>query len=385
MRRALRTTTDSRERRPRFSYDVFIVAIGASHVGTSLPVLERLSIPPSALHGILAQLKPIARESFVLSTCNRTEIYAVIRDDLDVDAIRGVLAGYSGMRLDELQPHLAAHIDDDAARHALRVASGMVSMVLGEDQIQAQWKRAVATARDAGALGPLLERLAAAALTCGKRVRTLTGIARHAVSLESLAVRAAIERSGALDDRHVVLVGTGESAALIARHLRANARPRMTIVSRSLQNAEAFSAAFDATPRSITDLPELLAGADALFSCTSAPHPIVLPAHLQLRTATSACRPMTCIDLGLPRDIERSVAELPGVSLISLETLAALADAHRAERRSQLPAAERIVEAETHKFIAWRTARDIAAPAARLRPYAGALPPSAGDVQQAAS
>lgn len=370
-----------------------IIAVGCSHSGAPLHILERLAVPASGLGPFLTRLKAAVREALVLSTCNRTEVYALVgHSGSGADLVIQALAERADMRADELRPHLYLHADADAARHALRVASGLESMVLGEDQIQAQWKRALAHARIEEALGPVLDRLGAAALSCGKRVRTFTGIGRHSVSLESLAVRAAARRLGSLAGRDVVIVGTGESAALVARHLRSatdaagedgappndaraiqSGHARITVVSRSLDKAEEFARTIGAAAAPVDDLPQILTQADAVFCCTSAPHVLVEPKHLADRASARPGAALVCVDLGMPRDIHAAVADVPGTTLVSLEELSRLAESHRLERRRYLPQAEAIVEAEVARFVTWRTARGTAGTVARLRQHADAI------------
>ncbi|MGQ0648115.1 MAG: glutamyl-tRNA reductase [Gemmatimonadaceae bacterium] len=348
-----------------------IVAVGCSHSSAPLAVLEPLSIPTSQLAGLLARLKSVTREALVLSTCNRTELYAVVGHAVSgAELLLQVLAERIGSRTDDLRPHLYVHADTDAVRHALRVASGLDSMVLGEDQIQAQWKRALAHARVSHTLGPVLERLGAAALRCGKRIRTFTGIGRHTISLESLALRAAADRLGSLESRDILLIGTGESAGLIARHLRKVSGVTITVASRSLDKAEEFARRVDGIAVRMDDLPHVLTRADAVFCCTSAPHAVLASRDLQERVAVRLGAPLVCVDLGMPRDIDDSVASVAGTFVVSLHDLSALAETHREERRQHLPAAEAIVHGEVARFLEWQTARGNAATIGRLQAHA---------------
>ena len=331
-------------------------------------MLERLSIPGSEVGAVLALAKRAAREALVLSTCNRTEIYVVTaHSGSGIDALLRLLSDRAGTTPEELLRHAFVLTDAAAVRHAFQVASGLDSMVLGESQIQAQWKRGLAHARAAEALGPTLERLGSAALACGKRVRTFTGIGRHSVSVESLAVRAAAERLGDLRDREIVVIGAGESAGLIVRHLRETGAERITVVSRTRERAEELAQMECVRAESIERIAASVARADAIFCCTSAPHPVLGRDHFIERRAGA---PIVCVDLGMPRDIDDPVESIAGVQLVRLEELAGLADAHRAERREHLPAADAIVDAETGRFLSWQHARTTAGSIARLQEHA---------------
>ena len=312
---------------------------------------------------MLASLQPQVREAFVLSTCNRTEMYAVTgHAGSGADVLLRFLADESSVPAAELRESCYTHAHDDAARHLLRVASGLDSMVLGEDQIQAQLKRALAAARAADTLGPVLERLGSAALACGKRVRAFTSIGRHAVSLESLAVRAVTDRLGTLDARRVLVLGSGESARLIALQLQSTGA-RLAILSRRPERAAALAAAAGAEWGPLAELPRRLADADVVVCCTSAPQPVLL-------RDTLPRRPLVCVDLGMPRDVDPAVAGLEGVTLVTLAELSRLAEAHREERRRHIPAAEVIVAAETARFLEWRAARGTASTVAALHDHA---------------
>ena len=324
---------------------------------------------------MLQGLKEFVREAMVLSTCNRTEVYAVsAHAGSGADALLRLLAGRAGMTVAELQPHVYVHHDGAAVRHALLVASGLDSVVLGEDQIQAQWKRSLAHARVADSLGPVLDRLGAAALSCGKRVRSFTGVGRHSVSLESLAVRAALAHANPARRAswRTLVIGAGESAAIVVRQLQAAGPGEITVMSRSPEKAAAFAEQMGRGTRMapIDALPSALADADMVFCCTAAPHPVLGHAHFEARVSRGMVAPLVCVDLGMPRDVEDAVAAMPGVRVIAMAELASLAERHREERRGHVPAAEAIVAAETARFLEWKTARGSAASIARLQAHA---------------
>lgn len=347
-----------------------IVAVGISYASAPLALRERLCVSGLELASVLSELRSRAREGFILSTCNRTEIYGLVDTTTGDADLLGVLTARIGLPPGEIRAACYLHSDDAAVRHALRVASGLDSMVLGEDQIQAQVKRSIAAARAAGALGPTLERLGAAALGCGKRVRTLTGVGRHAVSLESLAIRAAAERVGSLRACRVLVIGAGESASLLLRQLGSAGVEHITVVGRSAARAGAVALLVNAEPRTVADLPDALATAEVVFCCTSAPHPVLMPEHLDRRSAARRAGALLCVDLGMPRDIDVSVREMDGVTVIALDELSRMAEAHREARRSHVPAAEAIVDAEVARFREWRGARGVAAAVAAMDAHA---------------
>ena len=336
-----------------------ILAVGVHYTNAPLSVRERLAVSGHDLNRALQSLKPRVREGLILSTCNRTEVYAVLGPNAPAHLLHDFLAEWGGLPGTQVRDLAHQREDRDAVSHALRVASGLDSMVLGEDQIQAQVKRSLAVARENRALGPALERLGAAALTCGKRVRTLTKLGRHSVSLESLAVRAATHRFGSLRDRDIVILGAGDVGRLVARHLRHAGALRITVTSRSLDRAGDVARAADAVARPLAELADALTTADVVFCCTSAPHPVLTTDWLAHRLAMRAGAPLLCMDLGMPRDVDPAVATLPGVEVVTLDALADVAAAHRADRLAEVPAAEKIVAGETARYLDWLTSRTV--------------------------
>jgi glutamyl-tRNA reductase len=335
---------------------VHLLTVGVHYASAPLHIREQLSIPAHDLEQALHHLRPRVREGLILSTCNRTEVYAVIDRGASDAGLHDFLAERGGLSSAEVRRWARVRRERVAVEHALRVAAGLDSMVLGEDQVQAQMKRALATARQVSALGPTLERLGAAALTCGKRVRTLTGIGRHTVSIESLAVRAA-ERHTDVAEADVLVIGAGDSAALITRHLSNAGARRVTVVSRVRERSEALSRTAGFRSRAFAELADALADADVVFCCTSAPHPILTTEGLAHRLARRSGAPLLCMDLGMPRDVDADVAALPGVGVVTLDELAGVAAAHRAEREAEVPRAEAIVATETARFLDWMVAR----------------------------
>lgn len=350
-----------------------ILIVGVSHRTAPLHVLERLSLGPAALDSLLGRLKSAVAEAFVLSTCNRTEICAVTADAAhDAERLLQLLAELAGDPVDALRPVARMLTNQDAVLHALRVASGLESMVLGEDQIQAQFKRALASARGMEVLGPTLDRLGAAALACGKQVRACTGIGQHAVSLESLAVRTALDHLATRHDGHAVVLGSGSSAALVTQQLR-DAGLRVTLVGRRQAAAADLAAVRGAECAPWEQLPDVLVGADAVFCCTAAPHPVLTVDTLARRRQARPETPLVCVDLGMPRDVEPTVAALPGVTLVALRDLAGVADAHRAARARHVPAAEGIVAQEAQRFAGWLETRGAVGAITQRRAEAAAV------------
>lgn len=342
-----------------------IIAVGVNYSSSPLSLRERLSIATHQLPEALAMARGRAEEILLLSTCNRTEAFASVTDQ-DGASLVALLAEWASLAFDDVAGVAQVRAGRDAANHALRIASGLDSMVLGEEQIQSQFRHALAAARAADTLGPVLDRLGSAALACGKRVRTFTGVGRHSVSLESLAVRTAADALTNLNGRAVVVLGAGESGRLVAQRLQSEGLSSLRIVSRSRDRAEALAREAGGAAAGLAELSDALERADVVFACTSAPHPVLTRDFLTRRLAMRGDAPLLCVDLGMPRAIAQDVAELGTVRMVTLDDLSAAAHAHRQARREHLPAAEAIVESETARFVGWLSARGAAAELADL-------------------
>jgi glutamyl-tRNA reductase len=245
-------------------------------------------------------------------------------------------------------------------------------MIVGEDQILGQLRRAISDARQAGTIGPILDRLGSSALACGKRVRTATEMGQATPSVVSVALAEATRARGSLANTEVVLVGSGETAALALRHLLAACPARITVVGRSAESAAALALAHGVDAAGWEALPSLLASTDVVLSCTAAPLP-VLSAESLRTSREAASRPLLCIDLGVPRDIDPAVREIAGVTLIDIDSIGVAASELRLERHRQIAAAEELVADEVERFMTWWRERDVAPTIARLHAHANRI------------
>ncbi len=344
-----------------------LLLAGMSHRSASLTERESLALDADGIARVLAGIarRGGVTEAVVLSTCNRTELYGLSADpDGAYEALRAAVGEEKGA--DVLAPGPAVYRLEgrDAVRHAFRVAAGLDSMVLGDLQILGQVKDAYGAAKDAGATGPWLERMFESALRAGKRVRTESSIGTGIVSVASAACELARRHMSTLDGRRVLVIGTGETGRLAAKHLAHHCPGRVTVVNRTYAHAEQCAAEVGARAVPIEQLGAVLADADLVLSATRAPHPIVTGQAVADAMADRPGRPIVIIDLAVPRDVEAGAAGIPGVTLHSIDDIQDVVDRTLARRAAEVPKVEAILDEEVAKFEAWHRALD-AAPVVR--------------------
>jgi glutamyl-tRNA reductase len=351
---------------------VQLVVVGISHNTSTVSLREGLTVAPNALPEVLAELRESVAEVLVLSTCNRVELYAVCgHESSGAELLRQFLATRAGTPLRTVRDATYAYGHQAAVRHLLRVATGLDSMVIGESEILGQVRRALLAARQAGTLGPILDRLGDAAVACGKRARATTSLG-DGESVTSVAVRLATRAANGLDGAEVVVLGAGETAKSAVTHLTALPNVRVTVLNRTHERAAELAAAHDVIARPWDQLADALATADVIVGCTGSQAPVVDAAMLASTRAADA-GPLVCVDLGLPRDIDPAVAAIPGVRLIDLEQVGAETSARRVDRTRDLSQAESIVEQETERYMDWWRGRGVASTIARLHERADTI------------
>jgi glutamyl-tRNA reductase len=333
-----------------------LLALGASHKTAPLALRERIALTENGAEPLLHELTAhdSIGEAVALSTCNRTELYLLVRDPVEAEsAVLALLARRAGIRPTELLGGVYALRNCDAARHLYRVVSGLESMIVGEAEVQGQVKRAYEAALAARTTGPMTNKLFRAALATGKRVRTETAISSGRASIASVAVDAARDALGDLAERHVLIIGAGETAELTAQALHDQGVSTMFVANRRRERAIALGRRFGGAWGSFDALPGELALADIVISSTSSPHTILGAEELALVTAERRGRPLLLIDLAVPRDIDSACSELPGVTVLDMDGLQAQVAGHISVRRAEARRAEGIVEEEIQTFAGW--------------------------------
>jgi len=302
-------------------------------------------------------------EASILSTCNRLEIYTLLRHpELGVSAVGSFLSDYSGLQVEQLLPHLFTYHHEEAVGHLMRVAAGLDSLVLGEGQILSQVKKMVRLGQEHQSIGPILNRLLNQAVSTGKRVRTETNLGTGAVSISSAAVELAQLKVGQargvddlvpLDQEQIAVVGAGRMSRLLLQHLQAKGAPGVVLLNRTVERAELMAADFPALPvqcRPLTDLDHCLSTCSLVFTSTAADEPIIDAPRLGKLNRRSS---LMLIDIGVPRNIAADVGELAGVDAFDVDDLQEVVARNQEARREIAAEAESLLEDEGRQFLDW--------------------------------
>jgi len=339
-----------------------LLAVGLNHTTAPVSLREQLALAPDQLgKAVQAARTWFARqgsnqsgdEAAILSTCNRTEMYAASDIANPLDASAQFLAHYHALNFAELRPHLYMLPQDSAVRHAFRVASGLDSMVLGEPQILGQMKDAVRTAEEAGGLGTYLHQLFQRSFAVAKEVRTTTEIGAHSVSMAAAAVRLSQRIFDRIADQHVLLIGAGEMIELCAAHFGAQNPKSVTIANRTMERGQLLAARYNGEAIRLADLPERLHQFDIVVSCTASTLPLIGLGMVERAVKARRHRPVFMVDLAVPRDIEPEVSRLDDVFLYTVDDLAQVVQTGIESRQAAVAQAEAIIETRVQSFMHW--------------------------------
>jgi glutamyl-tRNA reductase len=338
-----------------------LLAVGLNHTTAPVSLREQLALAPDQLgqavraaRGWFARLDSHGGdEAAILSTCNRTELYAASAAPNPLDASARFLADYHHLNFAELRPHLYMLPQHDAVRHAFRVASGLDSMVLGEPQILGQMKDAVRTADEAGGLGTYLHQLFQRSFAVAKEVRSTTEIGAHSVSMAAAAVRLSQRIFDRVSDQRVLFIGAGEMIELCATHFAAHNPKSITIANRTMERGAGLATRFNGNAIRLADLPEQLAQFDIVISSTASTLPLIGLGLVERAIKARRHRPMFMVDLAVPRDIEPEVARLDDVFLYTVDDLAQVVQTGLESRQAAVAQAEAIIATRVDSFMHW--------------------------------
>jgi len=338
------------------------LCVGLNHETSPLEIRDALVMNEAEVERAIQFLRDRggAEEALVLSTCNRTEIYARGASVADLPLfVNDLLREIKGMDLGARGHRLYSYREPDSVRHLFRVACGLNSQVLGEPQIVGQVKDAITLASRSGGSGPVTERLLDAALRCAKRARTETGIGRGPVSAVYAAVNLASKVLGNLGDKRVLLVGSGEMAGLSMCHFMDSGVLQFTIAARNRARSELLASRTGARVVSMEAIPVILPGADIVVCATSAPEFVISDETVRAAMKIRKNRPLLLLDLAVPRDVNPAAARLPNVFLHDLDALAAIVAQGLEQRRAEVPKVEAIIEAEVSRFMRWHRSLEL--------------------------
>jgi glutamyl-tRNA reductase len=326
---------------------------GMNHVTAPVAAREQLALEADKIREILVDLleRGLLGEVMILSTCNRVEVYGVATDpDEARQAAWSRLGAQRGLVLRDIEPMLYTKTDDEAVRHAFRVAASLDSMLLGEPQILGQVKDAFALAQAASAAGPLLHALMSRAFGVAKKVRTETEVGRHAVSVSFAAVELGRKIFGGLENRSVLLVGAGEMAELAARHLVAEGALPIYVANRTHGRAQELARLLGGTAVAFDALREVMAAVDIVIASTAAPEPIIRAADVKSALHARRTRPLFFVDIGVPRNVEAGVNDLEDAFCYDIDDLRSVVESNLRVRQREAQRAEGLVAREVERF-----------------------------------
>ena len=347
-----------------------VLVLGLSHKTARVEQREKAALPDHEARAVLRDLRshPDVAEAVALSTCNRTELYAAVRDvGAAEDALAAALVAHSHMSPEELACARYLLRDERAAAQLFRVASSLDSMVVGESEIQGQVLAAWETAREEGTVGPLLNQLFRQALEVGKQVRAQTSIGAGSSSVCAVAVDLAREVFEDLPAHQVLVIGAGRMAEGTARALVQQGVGAVVVANRTVGTARELASRVGGRGVGFEELRDELEAADIVISSTDAPHAILMREHVEDAVSRRGGRPMVMVDISVPRDLDPAIADVPGVLLYDIDDLERVVEANLNGRRLEAQRGEGYIGGAVAQFSAWRDGRAATPAIAELR------------------
>ena len=342
-----------------------IVVVGLSHRTAPVEVREQLSIPDSSIEDSLVSLKNSSEilEVSILSTCNRLEIYSLVKDlNIGLSSIKEFLSTYSNLKTDELEPHLFDFRQEEAVLHLMKVSAGLDSLVLGEGQILSQVKKMMRLGQDFHSTGPILNRLLTQSISAGKKVRSETNLGTGAVSISSAAVELAQLKIGqskgvdnlvSLKSENVLVVGAGRMSKLLITHLQAKGCEKLTLLNRNIDRAKSLAKDFpdlEIIPECLTTLDKNIKLSSLVFTSTASDKPFIDLLRLNSLNINSLIR---FIDIGVPRNITNNVKENNFVESYDVDDLQEVVSRNQEFRKKIAKEAELLIKDEKALFLEW--------------------------------
>lgn len=331
-----------------------ILLTGLNHTTAPLEVREGVAFSKEQLPEALSLLSKLVREGMILSTCNRTEIYAATDNpEKAAKQIRRFLTKFHGVPQESFSRFMYDCTDSDAVHHLFRVSAGLDSMIVGESQILGQVRDALSAASDAESVQLSLVGLFHAAVRVGRRVREETEIGRNALSISFAGVKLAQRVLGDLNQSRVLLVGAGEAGQLVARALRTVGVGDLMIANRTDARANALADELGGRAVDFNELTDVLGVSDIVIAATGAPEYVISKEMMVASSIERGDRAQFIFDLAMPRDVDPEVASLDGVRLFNIDDLESIAEENLEQRKRAATHAEKMVEEELQRFMTW--------------------------------
>jgi glutamyl-tRNA reductase len=338
-----------------------IVLVGLDHKTTPLELREKLAFQPKRLAEALSQLTQSNGttsgelfEAVILSTCNRVEIYAVVKDEVaGKNKIISFLSNFHGVPTEEFEPHLSFSSNLAVAAHLFSVVSGIDSMVIGENQIQRQVKQAFESAQQFGTTGPLLSTLFQNALAVGKRGRRETEIGKNALSISGAAVNLVQRFCPQISTAKILVIGVGEMGLVAVKNLFNLGARDITLINRTEERLQTIANEFDVRTYGFDRLEECLGETDVVLSCTGAPHTVLSKETVGQIQESRSERPLLIVDIAVPRDVDPEVAKLETVQLYNIDELKTRIEVNLEKRCGEIDRVRDIINEELGHFSAW--------------------------------
>ncbi|SFA68794.1 glutamyl-tRNA reductase [Lentibacillus halodurans] len=333
-----------------------LLKVGFNYKSAPLEIRERFMISEGNIDQAMVQLKEQKSilENVIVSTCNRTEVYAVV-DQIHTGRyyIKQFLADWFQVDKEDISPYLRITESDGAVEHLLRVASGLDSMVLGETQILGQVKDVFMTAQEHQTTGTIFNELFKQAITFAKKAHKETAIGEHAVSISYTAVELAKKIFGDLQKKHVVIYGAGKMGELTAKNLHGSGVSNITVVNRTFANAQSLAETFQGEAKPAEQLQEVLQDADILISSTGSESVVLSKESVESIQKSRKGKPLFLVDIAVPRDLDSEISELDNVFLYDIDDLQHIVDENLAARKAAAENIEIMLEAEIAAFNEW--------------------------------
>ena len=334
------------------------IVVGVNYRTAPVEIREKLSFVenelPNAMQALQNQKSIL--ENVIVSTCNRTEIYATV-DQLHTGKhyVKQFLANWFDIPLEDLSSYLFIHEDEQANNHLFRVTAGIDSMVLGETQILGQVKKSFLNGQENGTTGTIFNQLFKQAVTFAKRAHAETAIGENAVSVSYAAVELGKKIFGKLNHKHIVILGAGKMGELAIQNLHGSGAGKVTVINRTFEKAEELASKFDGNAKPMDELQCALLEADILISSTGATEYVIDYELMQFVDRLRKGKPLFMVDIAVPRDLDPRIGDLPNVFLYDIDDLQGIVEANLAERERAAEQINKMIETEIVQFNDWVT------------------------------